>query len=519
MTGAVVGNLRAVVKLGSTISGSPGRRGGAGHGHAVPDKKSQKPSPKDMLVLLKIAVAARGYMEFRASVFKWAEALDLPEAVVSGALRRLASKGYFQVVAEQDGTPGRPVTLYGLSASLRAVLGVDPASPPHPIVASLLQPASERLRGRPAAGAETPPQRIGTATTMDLTNRLVLAVLWVMADDMGVVRGLGTSELAQYCLMDQARFQRQIEKLMGLGFIRTYVPGISGGTLLGRAPGVYFLNLRHPSFGPHMTPGFTWLYQPELILGWEANRDSGSVRRLARMAGFPLSTTAQLGRLSDFEAVLVSLLPDLRPGQAERVCNALRPLRQDHVAYLEAEMERVVSEALSQHWAEIAEEGVGNGEWLQARAKAIFKPVADRKSQFRAGADKHTAELPRPEVTDRLPDLIASVAQRLAWSVKSALSATDLAEDRSVRPNLEAMNHLLIPYIPASGGVHFVVESTYKAPSQERTYAMYVLVGTPRRQVPCVDEPTSGEKLTPKRMVWLGLQSHEPRESAGSSGD
>lgn len=511
--GGAVENLRAVIRLGLKISTLPGRRARDHHDHGIPGKKSQTPSPGDMLVLLKIAIAARDYMEFQAPVFKWAEALDLPEPVVSGALRRLASRGYFQAVAEHDGAPGRPVTLYGLSASLRAVLWADPVSPPHPIVVNLLQPTTERLRGT-AAGAETPPQRIGTATTMDLTNRLVLVVLWVMADDMGVVRGLGTSDLARYCLMDQTRFQRQTEKLMGLGFIRTFVPGISGGTRFGRLPGIYFLNLRHPSFGSHTTPGFTWLYDPKLILGSEAKRSSGLIRHLTNMARSPLSTSAGLVRLSDFEALLIHLLPDLGPGQADRVCSALQSLRQDQVAYLEVEMERAASEALSSYWTAITDEGVGNGEWLRARVTAIFKVGVDPKSQSSGTADEHVAELPRPDTHDRLPDLIASVAQKLAWSVKRALLATVLAEGDAGAPNFEAMNYLIVPYMRKSGGVHFVIEATYKDSPQTRAYAMYVLMGTPSRQVPCVDEPTSGERLTPKRMVWLGLQSHALSESA-----
>lgn len=513
--------LRSVLLLVSALGGPVGERGRAESRRDATDNKSDRPEPADAFVLLKIASAASNYLEFRAPAFKWAEALDLPDDIVAGALRRLAAKGYFQVMAQRDGEPGRPALLYELSASLKKVLGGNSESV-HPIVCSLLHPPTEFLKGKKAASADSPPQKVGAATRMDIRNRLVLVALWVMADGQGVVRGLGTNELARYCLMDPLRFQRQTEKLMGLGFIRTYVPGTSGSPFIGRVPGTYFLNMRHPLFGPLKIPGFTWLYHPELIFGEHAKRDGGYVRHVARLARSPFATVTERGAASPFESVLLNLLPDITPAQVKKLRDTFRLLRSDQVTYLEAEVERVASEALSADWRAISEEGVGSGEWLDARSKAIFGAGASlagkSESSNGKGGGAHGSASPSTTESDRLPDLFVTIVRKLAWAVKRVMSVTILSEGDSSRPNHEAMNHLIIPYMKASGGVHFVIESTYKVTPQNRAHAMYVLMGTSRRQMPCVDEPTSDEKLTPRRLVFLGLQAQEIGKVESSSG-
>lgn len=88
--------------------------------------------------------------------------------------------------------------------------------------------------------------RAGLQGRASASNRLLLAVLLIHADQFGVVDCLGLAALSKLTGLTRTRAESQLYKLNQLGLIRCKVPGFSGSTLLGSPKTVYFLNLNHP---------------------------------------------------------------------------------------------------------------------------------------------------------------------------------------------------------------------------------------------------------------------------------
>jgi len=90
--------------------------------------------------------------------------------------------------------------------------------------------------------------RKGWANKMLVSNRLLLALLWSLADEYGVVRGRGAAEISRLAGMTPPQLRRQLAKLLGLKFLWGRVPGISKKTLFGKTPGAIYLSMAHPLF-------------------------------------------------------------------------------------------------------------------------------------------------------------------------------------------------------------------------------------------------------------------------------
>lgn len=99
--------------------------------------------------------------------------------------------------------------------------------------------AATRKDGRPAApGAKG---RLGAAT------RVLLAALLSEADECGVVTGLGGPKLRDMTGLDTLSIKHQLKRLLSLGFVRSYMPGLSHGLFVGsKVTSIYYLNLDHP---------------------------------------------------------------------------------------------------------------------------------------------------------------------------------------------------------------------------------------------------------------------------------
>lgn len=92
------------------------------------------------------------------------------------------------------------------------------------------------LRGA-SAPKQVPPRYV---------TRVLLATLFGMADERGVVRGIGLGELSRLAGMERQSLEYQLSKLTEEGYLRSYVPGVTGTTLFGKSAGAIFLNLSHP---------------------------------------------------------------------------------------------------------------------------------------------------------------------------------------------------------------------------------------------------------------------------------
>ncbi|EMP9667146.1 hypothetical protein ROB60_006761, partial [Pseudomonas aeruginosa] len=99
--------------------------------------------------------------------------------------------------------------------------------------------SATRKDGRPAApGAKG---RLGAAS------RMLLAALLSEADECGVVTGLGGPRLRAMTGLDSLSIKHQLKRLLSLGFVRSYVPGLSNGVFVGsKVTSIYYLNLDHP---------------------------------------------------------------------------------------------------------------------------------------------------------------------------------------------------------------------------------------------------------------------------------
>lgn len=81
---------------------------------------------------------------------------------------------------------------------------------------------------------------------VSFVNCLLLAVLWALADDFGVVEGVGAKQLSTLTGLDKERLKHRLGRLMDQGFIWQYVPGGYSRMLGGRSESVYALNTNHP---------------------------------------------------------------------------------------------------------------------------------------------------------------------------------------------------------------------------------------------------------------------------------
>ena len=74
-----------------------------------------------------------------------------------------------------------------------------------------------------------------------------MAALLSEADQCGVVTELSGRKLREMTGLDSPSIKHQLNRLLSLGFLRSYVPGVSHGVLVGsKTMSIYYLNLDHP---------------------------------------------------------------------------------------------------------------------------------------------------------------------------------------------------------------------------------------------------------------------------------
>lgn len=191
-----------------------------------------------------------------------AKVLCLTERFVRDASRELVKTGLLSE-SKQEGGAGRPGVGYEASQYLLRVLKEVERNYTHqelilrlftePEIYAIGDGATELPTdlavkssrtatckdGRPAApGAKG---RLGAAT------RILLAALLSESDHCGVVAGLGESRLRSMTGLDSLSIKHQLKRLVGLGFVRSYAPGLSNGVFVGsKVASIYYLNLDHP---------------------------------------------------------------------------------------------------------------------------------------------------------------------------------------------------------------------------------------------------------------------------------
>lgn len=77
-----------------------------------------------------------------------------------------------------------------------------------------------------------------------VSNRLLLCVLVVNSYGYGAVNNLSTTDISKLTGMSKDRVRSQIKKLIELGYISRYTPGVSLSNIFGKKNSTYFLALR-----------------------------------------------------------------------------------------------------------------------------------------------------------------------------------------------------------------------------------------------------------------------------------
>lgn len=217
------------------------------------------------------ALACRGQAVLGASfkVKPIAKLLRLTERLGRDATRELVEAGLLvtQKQADKVGRPGQEYLAAQYLLDLLAKPGRSGVAHPDLVLRLFSEPeiyaegplpetdaghetaARKQLRkdGRPAApGAHG---RLGAPT------RVLLAALLTFADQCGVVSGVGEAKLRAMTGLNPLALKHQLKRLVGLGFIRVQVPGVSNGFFVGaKVSSTYYLNLDHPQLGgqpPH----------------------------------------------------------------------------------------------------------------------------------------------------------------------------------------------------------------------------------------------------------------------------
>ena len=159
-----------------------------------------------------------------------ASELNLTPKLVREALLYLTKSDYFIKNTISRGK-GRPSSTYIISDKLNSLINELPDPTNH---VSIIKDVVSAFKVK----GET-----HKLNSLNNTTKLLLTVLVSFADECGVVRGIGMSDIAIYTGMDRDRFHRHLTMLEKSGYLFAYIPGLTGKNLFGSVKGVYFLDL------------------------------------------------------------------------------------------------------------------------------------------------------------------------------------------------------------------------------------------------------------------------------------
>jgi DNA-binding Lrp family transcriptional regulator len=213
------------------------------------------PEAKYLLIrLAELGLVARG---ISAGVKELAARFGISDTQTGAALNSLVAAGVLvrrDVVSGQ----GRPKRHYELGASYAAqVARHDVTEVVHEkIIRHLLQHELKVADQRSAIATQQDEQRATAPLAqvrasrgqgrVSVVNRVLLAALLIRADRFGVVRDLGSAELARITGLSPVRLKNRVGTLLDDGLIRAYTPGATGSVIFKKTKSVYYLNLHHP---------------------------------------------------------------------------------------------------------------------------------------------------------------------------------------------------------------------------------------------------------------------------------
>lgn len=350
-----------------------------------------------------------------------AKQLHMVEGIVSAALGELLAVGVVERLESARAGKGRPKISYQIAPqSLATLEGQQCSHASHPehlkrlfsgadIPAELLgaQPKPQRKRSTVTKlGKPAPP---GARSRLSICNRLLLGALLANADQFGVVTGLSNLDLRRLTGLDSESLSHRLQRLRGVGLIRSYVPGVTSSVFrTKKVNSSYFLNLNHPGYGLSGEGAVLvhWLPQSKVrndVFGVFL-RDIHGFRR-----------PPALNRAETPKEVLHFLARERRS-----VFDVLRLM-----------LYRCASELLSRHWFELSCEGSVDPGWLRERIEA------DLQRPPSLGKGEVESDRAWKVVIDHFCKLVSGIAQAYRARFGAAnWIGFDLA-DLSILPVLE----------------------------------------------------------------------------------
>lgn len=490
--------------------------------------------PEAKLLLLRF-VAVSGEGPVRATTRDLARRFGIALNVISRATSELAEAGFVVRRPVVDGR-GRPAYEYevmpGAIESLKREC--PPETPSHWSLIELLlmeqvcqAPASREgdtaeLSDDSSANVDaastlksTPsrPSRKGAGATLSSANRMLLLVLLAHADRMGVVQGIGGTELAALAGLASGRLATQVEKLVGLGLVRSVVNGVTGDKLLGKVPSAYVLNLQHSAYGRARVEGVLYLLEAAVHAGQPIPDREGPQLYAVANRWHLLELNFSI-RMPPWGATPSP--PDLhRFGVMQQIAELLDGRGSPGLAaFLQFRIETYASYFLSTRWSLL----------FSPQDELLMEP--DYALRARIVRDLVPARIyrkgwPGEDVLMRyrvLVEVVYVVSLRLAETVRHTIHKTPLPSKMSPCPKPEKMNYLLLPATEAGGAVYFAVLACPKVASSMNGNAFCVRpeFGKIRNRVWPDGRLAESEYTFDEQCQW-GLRTRSRKERARMS--
>jgi hypothetical protein len=216
--------------------------------------------PEERFVLAAFVMQFSGAGLVQVSVRDIAEKLSVSPQQWIRAADRLVEAGFLLAKGVLQ-SRGRPARSYEISPSLTLTKEVTDCSLDNKKIIRRLLSFRNILESESGVsisakgvgervGYRTPPARGGEGR-LSVSNRLLLAVLVLHANELGTVRDVSMLKLRKMTGIDGVNLKPRLRRLARMGFIRRLVPGVSRSIFAGaKVSTTYFLNFNHPQLVP-----------------------------------------------------------------------------------------------------------------------------------------------------------------------------------------------------------------------------------------------------------------------------
>ena len=304
--------------------------------------------------------------------------------------------------------------------------------------------------------------------------RILMSVLLAHADEIGVVISLGHADLRKLTGMERDRLVFQVSKLRALGFLRAYVPGITGGKLLGSVRGVYVLNRAWGGFESKVTPFVSTFYNPLEGKGQFQSTEAYNLYAQAREIKSDKANDSENRGKVLVRHLLGNRTPNVCLFPAFKRTASMADFFLDSssiklVEVLQWKIERYACIFLNEHWLKLSYKDEFVDERLLNEIASELLPARIIK------VDDKDESLER-EVQRELVRFIYGISHSIAVYIKGNIHFAGLTDKRAGLP-YHKMNHLLLPKVMDKDLKSFCLLSFMKSgKNKEATVGQAVLI-------------------------------------------